>query len=373
MNSKQTKLQRILRLITTSPKVNRITKGTNVKCSLVGTRNGCIPDFDLGIPGRNEIGQEKQPFPSGGPELKPKCGTLENGIEGQKQLQGVSWYERGLKIRNDKKLIFEDKLNEVCGVSQTLENDFPESTQNLSNTEKQYVKFEKKLGCDQKSMTDDTETKVNNFIDDVDYTKMAKEDQNLQHTARAITNQVITDALVYRCNEEIQKGSSNTDMHTKLIEKEEDRSAQVEKEMLQKEELIKLQQKLEKVEKVYEEIITENRQLRERIGELRKENKDSHWKFLEERATWVNSQTSYRFKMKEMEKNTDDMQRTTISLEREIEKLEHKCKFGESKIAKLEVQINMLDDRLEEKDLLIEQLLQEKYQKHGVRGFLGCF
>lgn len=325
-------------------------------------------DSDLGIPESNETREENQTFSGERPALKPGCAAVENVVEGRKQLKGEKWYKRGLKIKKDKSLAFEHKS---CRAKQMLEKDFPESIKQLRDTEKQHVTFTKKPGCDQESLIDAVEIKVNNFIHGVDYTKMAKEDQNLQHTARAITNQVITDALIYRCNE-VQTCPTKTDLHTKINEKKEDRRAQVEKEKLQKQELVKRQRKLEKLEKAYEETVAENRQLRERIGDLRKEQKDSHLKYLEERATWINSQATYRFKMKEMEKYSEQMQRTTISLEREIEKLEHKSKLDESKIAKLEVQINILDGRAEEKDLLIEQLLHDKYRKRGIKGFLGC-
>ena len=272
-----------------------------------------------------------------------------------------------------------DRSNEICRAKQSLETDFITRVQQLTDAEQQIEKNTKQMGKHEELKIDSVDKNMlKSAVDlghinivDVGHLNIAKQNQALQHNARAITSQAITEALTSSYNEEIKNcWAKIEELYSKITEDKEERKIQIAKDKLQEQEMINLHQNLEKIRKAYEENLVQNRLLREKIGELRRENKDSQIKLLDERATRAKHQATCRFQIVEMEKNYERMQTATIGLEREVEKLEFKCKLDDSKINRLELQLKKLEERIEQKDLVIEQLIRNKHRK---RGFLSCF
>ena len=261
----------------------------------------------------------------------------------------IESYETRLKMLEDAALKHEVKLNEVCVAQKCLRKDLFTSTKQSGGSQKKAKAKKKKEGYSKEIKTNGTE----NIYENMDFLTAAKQNAMKEHTA---ANQAKAEEMTCSYNEKTRNTKRN-------------KIALIEKEKLQRHAMKNLNQEVKEQQEVNEENVGQIEEPGNKFRDVRRgDAKPAH---LEQVAVGVNSERDFRFEMKEMEEKREQMRRTA-NLEKEVANLELQCKLNEHKIFRLEEHVGKLEDRIEKKDLFIEQLLYKKYKTSGIKGLLGC-
>ena len=343
-------------------------------------------DSGLEIQDMNELVEENTRLKLQTAELESELFKLKQRVNKQDvllldDLKKIRDYKKTCNLLEERTSKFDLRLKDLCRAKERFEKTFAEQKEKDRKQESNNLEFVENVENENQNDIEEhsskvvsVEKQVATLITEVNVMKKMMEEQAMQQQAREIAQDTIIKTMCSSYEDETKKYCVKIeDLYKRINDYEDERNTHAESACQQKQEMEYLLQKVEEIQQAYEKNVTQNRKLRETIGELQKENKDSQVKYKEERTAKINNGASFRFKMNEMEENYERLEKMNIALEREVGKLELQYKSGEKKITNLEAQINILDERVEEKDLLIEQLLRDKYKKRGIRKFASCF
>ena len=112
--------------------------------------------------------------------------------------------------------------------------------------------------------------------------------------------------------------------------------------------------------------------LSSKVEELLRENTMSHIQFLDEQTEKVNNLNDFKLKLELMMTECGRLKELNTYLEGQKGELQVELNSKEEKVKHLDMQSAILFDRLAAKDMVINQLLQKKPRRRGIRRLFCC-
>ena len=109
-----------------------------------------------------------------------------------------------------------------------------------------------------------------------------------------------------------------------------------------------------------------------RVEELKRESSIAHIKFLDEQAEKVGNSNTFKSKLKSFMEKCCTLENANIDLEEALSMVRSELESKEERIEHLDQQLVNLYDRLQAKDIVIEQLSMKKPRRRGLRRILCC-
>lgn len=189
----------------------------------------------------------------------------------------------------------------------------------------------------------------------------------LQMQAKQITSDAIISALRINHEEEVEKREK--EIQTKL-EAEQEKSRE-EEDRQRRNELADTRKEVQKLRRVGKKNENEKRWLKYSIDVLHSENAQVHFKVHDEKERRKNNRHSYRMKMKGMEMKCLRYEDSNMQLTNEKVDLEMQLQNRECQIKKLEDEMNILNETLDQKDLEVAEITRKMAERK--RGLLRIF
>ena len=274
------------------------------------------------------------------------------------------------EILESKKSFLAHQLQGVCKVRRSLEEELVIKEEQMKSNEVKCEEEIRKIEADHNVRMAKKVLKIERLQKEVSnyhgsHVEMKNElqEKELQLKAKQVTNDAVIRAIEVSYKIEAER-------YAKKIKGVERNLTEVES---WKESQIVLKGEAENLRCIHEKSSEENQRLTGRNHDLIVENAEIQKKILAGENQMKISHDSLKIKVERLETDCSRLENCNLKLEKEVGKTKEQFECGEIKIKEMEKEIIMLDERLSEKELMIEQLLNEKRpKKRGIRKFFSC-
>ena len=312
--------------------------------------------------------------------------SLKKQVEDQKakieeSAEEVKASKEKCEILESKKVFLAHQLQGVCKVRRSLEEELVIKEEQMKKNEVRWEEEIKKIKAEYSVEMAKKVLKIERLQREVskyheDHVEMKKElqEMELHLKAKLVVNDAVYGAMEASYKIETERYAKKVKgMERKETEVESWKESHIEKEKMMICELAELKEEAENLRCIHEKSSKENQQLIGRVSELIDENAEIHNKFLADEDQKKISHDLLEIKMEKLERECSRLEDCNLKLEKEVENGEEQSHFEEIKIKEMDKEIIMLNERLSEKELMIEQLLNEKRpKKRGIRKLFSC-
>ena len=214
---------------------------------------------------------------------------------------------------------------------------------------------------------------MSKYHEEQDEIKKELQEAKLQLQARQVANDAIIGAMELSCMEETEKYEKEIKgLRSRVNEEEIRKKAHIKKKELMIYELAELREELHVLRNTRERRRKEHHWLAFKIDEMISENAEVHTKLLDEREEMKICQESFQVKIDGLEMECLRLEHFNTKLEEEFGIVKEQLESEENKNKKMEREMFMLCESVRAKELVIQQFLQEKPKKRGIRRILCC-
>ena len=274
------------------------------------------------------------------------------------------------KILEDNASLLAKQLHDVSESKEGLESKLSLKEEQLKNLEVENSQKIKKIKEEKDAEIEGKELKIETLQKEIHYFRKDNAEMQrkcheieLELKTRQASNDAVMEAMSFNHEADLKQYQKQMEeMQRKLKEFENWQESQEEKE---NQEMLDLKATIESNDK-------EKAWFKSKLQELLRDNTKMHIKFLDEQAVRVNNCKDFKLKMKWVVKKCSKLVEHNAELQRKSDILELDVNSGEQKIKQLDNKLGLLYERLGAKDLVIEQLLQRKPKRRGIRKLFCC-
>ena len=200
-----------------------------------------------------------------------------------------------------------------------------------------------------------------NLMAELDQIKSEMEDQKLQLIVAKCLNSIVNDVESAIYHKEVKSIREHIQqLQFKLVQTENEKELRSQQEDKIKEEYQKVLNQFQMLQQQRERLENDNTRLNNTVLMMRQENTDAHEKFLEEQTDRINAKMSFVAQIEQLEENCAGLKTMNTKLTKESQCLKSDVERKKQENDGLIGDIQVLRERVEEKENLIEELKANK-------------